>query len=339
MKRNTGSGFMAGFCLLAALLAACAFFCGCKKGGLKELSEPGQIAQKIPAAWEAGAEVPDPEKQAILQYLENIAELERSGIFTQGMGMRESVLLERLGDFAGAVAAAYKELSWAYGMGIIQLKDLEQGLGNALALDGEPSKAAKGFLAFVHEQWAEAGAALKPLFTNAEPDSFAQWTILSCCLEQDRGDRQSAASYRAIRARYEKFPEYWYRGARAFSGDIAAEYAERCIGLAPAGPFAEECRAIMASHNGLKAKDFSSLRSRLEIENMITESVNQSDPQLLGPLMPLISLPENSYTVYAVGALRALAAVPKFRDYFQNLASNSSGRLAERLNYICRVGS
>jgi hypothetical protein len=142
--------------------------------------------------------------------------------------------------------------------------------------------------------------------------------------------------YGAIRARYAKFPEYWYRGARAFQGLPAAEYAEQCINLAPSGAFAGECRIILAAAAGLQPEHSVSLRSKSEIEESVSLSLNRGNPEALAALMPLLSLPENPYTVYAVGALRALAALPKFRDYFSGLAETSSGRLAERLAYICR---
>jgi hypothetical protein len=217
---------------------------------------------------------------------------------------------------------------------------LEQGLGNVIAQqDGNAAanRAAQGILAFTRGRWGEAGTLLRTLFDDGdEPDSFGRWMILACALETDRGDKQAGAAYRAIRARYAQFPEYWYRGARAFSGAIAAEYAERCVALASSGPFAAECRDILASFAGLKPGDGALLKSKSEIEDVISRSVSLGDPELLSPLMPLISLPENPYTVYALGALRALASVPQFRNYFSALAAGSTGRLAERLAYICR---
>jgi hypothetical protein len=213
---------------------------------------------------------------------------------------------------------------------------------NVLTLEGTTGEeravsAAKGILAFTRGHWAEAEEIFLSLFgDDEEPDSFARWMILTCGLEQNRDDRKAAAAYSAIRARCGNFPEYWYRGARFFTGTKAAEYAEQCISLVPAGPYAGECRAILAAAAGLKPEDGAALKSKNEIETLVSRSVSQENPQLLEELMPLIALPENPYTVYAVGALRALAALPRYRDYFSDLASHSDGRLAERLAYICR---
>jgi len=197
--------------------------------------------------------------------------------------------------------------------------------------------AAKAVLAFSREQWAKASAALAPLFDEQdEPDGFGRWMILVCALENNREDRRAAAAYKAIRARYVQQPEYWYRGARAFSGAVAAEYAENCINLSPYGPFADECRRILASFAGLKSEDGASLRTKTEIEEIITRSVNTGNPQILDTLFPLIGLADNPYTVYAVGALKTLSSVPKYREFFNGRAASSKGRLAERLSYICR---
>jgi hypothetical protein len=169
-----------------------------------------------------------------------------------------------------------------------------------------------------------------------EPDDYVSWLLLSCALEENPADKKAASAYRAIRARYVQFPEYWYRGARVFSGSIASEYAERCINIAPDGPFALECRSILASSAGLKAEDGASIRSKLEIENCITRAIRLGNPELLEPLIPLITLPENPYTLYAIGALKSLAVVPLYREYFDTLAAGSKGRLADRLVYLCR---
>ena len=277
----------------------------------------------------------------LLQTLDELAELERAGSWFQGIALTESSIRENAGDFAGAVAAAYKELSWAYGRGLIKKEELEHGLLNVLTLTTEETvvTAANSILAFINERWEEAAAGLLPLFgklESEEPDGFGRWMILVCALEKNNDDRFAAAAYRSIRARYSQFPEYWYRGARAFSGIIAAEFAENCINSAVQGPFADECRSILASYTGLRIEDSSSIKTKIEIDSIISQSVNSGSPELLDTLFPLINLPDNPYTVYAVGALRALNGVPGFRDYFFNQAAVSRGRLAERLSYICR---
>jgi hypothetical protein len=312
-------------------------FCACGGGGNPAPSQTAEIAGNT-APLTASAHTVEEIARA-QRSLDELAELERSGSYFQGLALAESGLRETIGDYAGAVAAAYKELAWAYGQGNIQKADLEQGLLNVLGLNNGDvvTQAASAIIAFTQGQWADAQAALRPLFIEQEePDGFGRWMLLVCQLEKNREDRQAAAAYRAIRARYTQYPEYWYRGARAFSGAVAADYAERCIGAAPQGPFAGECRAMLAAFSGLKKEDGPSLKTKFEIDDTVTRSINQGDPGILNVLIPLISLPDNPYTIYAVSALRALASVQKYRDFFNEKTAVSNGRLAERLAYICR---
>ncbi|MDR2542655.1 MAG: hypothetical protein LBC80_04300 [Treponema sp.] len=277
--------------------------------------------------------------RSFLQTLDELAELERAGSWIQGMAFTESGIRENAGDYAGAVIAAYKELSWAYGMGLIQKQEIEQGLLNIIAAKNEDETLAvtTALLAFLNGRWDDAAAGLAPFIDiDDEPDGFGRWLLLVCVLEKDKDDRHTGAAYRSIRARYAQFPEYWYRGARAFSGIIAAEFAENGINSSPVGPFADECRKILASFIGLNVEDAPSIRTKREIEAVVSLSVNSGNPQILDVLLPLISLPDNAYTVYAVGALRALASISGFRDYYARRAEASSGRLAERLSFLGR---
>ena len=165
--------------------------------------------------------------------------------------------------------------------------------------------------------------------------------LLVCAMEQGDLSREIRGEYSAIRARYAAFPEYWYRGARCFRipGTVvsaAGAYAERCINLAGNGPYAPECRAILAETAGLGGKDSGAIKTQAEIELLVETALRNSRPELLAGLLPLVELPDNPYTIYASGALRALAADEKFRAWFSSQAANAKGRLAERLLYISR---
>ena len=279
--------------------------------------------------------------------LERIAELERAGGFFPGLGLVESGLREKDGDFTGAALAAYKELAWAYGYGSAGRGQVEEGLQNALALlqnvypslDDSPFDALRGCMAFAREDWTQAEKLLAGISSSdAEPDSFLRWILLVCALEREDSPPQLRSAYSAIRGRYALFPEYWYRGARAFSKgneNVAVSFAEQCINISPQGPFSDECRGILSSYLGL-ASNGSDIRTRAEIENIIRVSVSMNNPGLLEELFPLMALPENPCTIYALGALKALAAVPEFRLFFVEEARKSPGRLGDRLNYLAR---
>ena len=356
--------------LLAALCSGCKALNSAGTEASHVLKQAGAGSMEAAPSFDAGAQ------------LERIAEIERAGAFFPGLALLESELRENAGDYSGAAIAAYKELSWAYGYGNAAGNQIEEGLGKALNLfEAQYTGAARssgitagidagiaagitagitavrGCMAFAREDWALAEELLSLIpCSDDEPDSFLRWMLLAAGFEREgkgAGEKARAerSAYGAIRARYLNFPEYWYRGARAFSerpywseaGSIAASYAEQCINTSPSGPFAAECRKILASHAGLGSAGMDArpgqnagILTKAEIENIIRSAVSMNNPAVLEDLFPLMTLPENPYTLYALGALKTLSSVPVFRSFFDNEAQKSGGRLGERLNYISR---
>jgi len=302
----------------------------------------------------------DGQAKGLTVSMDQIAEIERAGAFFPGLALVESEFREKAGDYSGAAVAVYKELSWAFSCGNAGMKQVEEGLQNAFDLYNNflPELGQRrdsgviallGCMAFAREDWKEARELLeKILKADEEPDSFLRWMLLVCALEQEVPEEAASkrSAYSSIRARYARFPEYWYRGARAFSaaedageGSIAVIYAEQCINSNPQGPFAPQCRRVLSENLGLLSdgKDtYSNIRTKAEIENTIRTSVSMNNPGILEELFPLISLPENPYTLYAMGALKVLSSVPEFRTFFIEEAGKSPGRLGDRLSYISR---
>jgi hypothetical protein len=294
------------------------------------------VSQAVPQTYTESAD--------FIQSMERITEIERSGSYFQGLALFESSLREEAGDYCGAVIAAYKELCWIHSYGEAPSVELLEGIKRIFsgeAVKDSPAgvlvnNTALAVMAFIDESWVEAAQLLKetvPQFD--ELDSFYQWMILVCSLESGSGDHVTRSAYGAIRARYNKFPEYWYRGARTFNNELSPIYAEHCINLSIDGPFAMECRNILAHSNGLEGFG-EAMRTQAEIEHYVNKSVSEANPEILAYLFPLLNLPDNKYTHYALGAMQSLAAVPAFKNYFLLQASQHSGRIAERLTYIGR---
>ena len=327
----------------AVFVILCAACTGSENtGGISHVKEIAPAA----AVFAETAAPADTAVSGIAESLEQIAELERAGGFFPGLGLAESELRERAGDYAGALVAAYKEISWAYGCGTASMSHVQDWLQSALALfenisslsDPQRSawtRAANGCIAFVRGDWEKAEELLAGILSpSEEPDSFLRWMLLVCALEQDKSADESRAArsaYGAIRARYALFPEYWYRGAR----NIGAAYAEQCINTSPHGPFAGDSRSILAGHFGI-SPDGKDIRTKSEIEDILRTAASVNNPKILEELFPLMALPDNPYTVYALGAMQALASIPEFRMFFTQEALKSTGRLGERLNYISR---
>jgi len=155
-----------------------------------------------------------------------------------------------------------------------------------------------------------------------------------CLLEEGKADGSTREDYLAIRARYQNNPLYWLVAARTSSGEAVMDAAERCVSLAPRGPYAPEGRRLMARSCGLSERDGQALRTRMELESLIQKALAERNPALLSDLFPLLALPDNPYTLYTLGALKALAEDPLYKAYFAEKAGKSSGRLAERLRYL-----
>jgi hypothetical protein len=285
--------------------------------------------------------------------LEELAEQERSSGFAPGLGLAESSLREKAGDYAGATMAAFKELSYAYAVGAASAETVRERLaatGAAFAGRTDPGAAAAVRAVacasdFFAGKWKAAGAELQALFpgeAEREADSFPRWMMLVCALESGGGDRNLRSAYGAVRARYALFPAYWHRAARAAEragseGTTAvAEAAERCVSLSPAGPYADEARGLIAESIGLKKSDGKSIRSRMEIEAAARIAGAERNPQVLDSIIPVLSLPDNPYTLYALGVLRGLAEDETIRKWLSARADAEVGRTRERLRYASR---
>ena len=214
MKKNIGLLKLAG----AALLGCFCLACGgeTSRHGEGALQLPGVVALQPPGEGPGQAAATISQASAAfsretLGELERLAELERGGSFSPGMGFYESGLKEEAGDFAWAVFSVYKELSWAYSYGSLTKVQLEEGLINALAALNDPlalddmqagaapevdragaALALRGCMAFFLEDWEEAGwllSAFSGSYDHDEPDSFLSWMLLTTALEQEpQGD-------------------------------------------------------------------------------------------------------------------------------------------------------
>jgi hypothetical protein len=328
---------------LPFLLACFISSCSTRDAGVSSHPSGGPQAEFSQEETAPGTE--DGDNLSTEESLEKFTEIERTGAWFPGLGLAESGLREKQGDFRGAVIAAYKDLAYHYGYGNADKARIEEALRRVVsALEDPPAgkgssagaKAGKGILAFIDGQWEEGLRIFKGLSTKKdESDSFLNWMILACSLEINPADSASRSVYGAIRARYDRFPEYWYRGARAFDGEIAASYAERCIDLNPEGPYSRECREILAKNMGLTDSK-NSIRTKGEVEKAVKLAVSSDDPAPLEEILPLMDLPDNEYTLYALGALKVISVVPGFREYFEEKKAASRGRLADRLAYIIR---
>lgn len=272
------------------------------------------------------------------QAIEQLAETERNQGFSPGMGLAESSLYEQSGDLAGAVFAAFKEVFFAYQYGYLKASDVEERL-NAVGEKFPEHQAVSSSLAacraLLLRNETQALEALS--FINLESyefDSFPRWIERVLVLDTGKGGQRVWEEFLAIRSRYRNYPLYWILIARRTQGSQRLDAAERSVSLAPQGPFAAEGRSIMAMEVGLTKRDAPALRTKLEIEQLITGAAQEGKGEIVQDLFPLLALPDNPYTLYALGACRGLASQVIFANFFEKEEKKAAGRLAERFRYI-----
>uniref|UniRef100_A0A7C3E8H5 Uncharacterized protein n=1 Tax=Gracilinema caldarium TaxID=215591 RepID=A0A7C3E8H5_9SPIR len=270
--------------------------------------------------------------------LDQLAEEERSRGFSPGMGLAESSLYEKSGDLAGAVFSAFKELFFAYQYGYIKssvleerLKAVEKNVPNNPSV-GHALTACRALISGNGSRGLDALAKIN--LDYYELDSFPRWIERVFLLASDRGNEKILDEFLATRSRYNNYPFYWLLIARRSRGNAQLDAAERCVSLAPEGPYAEEGRILMALGVGLARKDAPALRTRMEIEALITAAAQTGNSESLKDLLPLLALPDNPYTLYALGACRGVASDTAFGAFFERETKKASGRLAERLRYV-----
>lgn len=286
------------------------------------------------------------------QALQNLAEEERLGGFKPGMGLAESSIREQTGDLAGAVFAAFKDLFFAYQYGYLSKSQVDERLAEVGKQFPEQKAvhAALGACRALISGDAEEGLAQLGMIDFASPaasyglDDFPRWMERVFILSINNSDNGRIGSseernkiwdeYLATRSRYINYPLYWLVLSRNSRGAQQMDGAERCVSLAPKGPYADAGRALLAQLTGLSNKDNAAIKTRLEIESIIETAVASGSGEELNKLLPLLALPDNPYTLFALGACRGLATQENFARYFQDEMKKSSGRLHERLRYI-----
>jgi len=142
------------------------------------------------------------------------------------------------------------------------------------------------------------------------------------------------SSYAEIQARFAAFPDYWYFSMLHESDPgLALDAAERCIRLAPKGPRAVEARRMIAASYKLEQKDAENVLVEQEIESIASSAIRGGNLELLRELFPVLALPDNPSTLYALGIIKGLCDDAPVRVWVKAEAEKADRRLAERLRY------
>lgn len=305
----------------------------------------GETGASVAAAGRDGPQSAPLDDETATRLLE-AAELERRDGYAPGSGLAESAALEGAGDCAGAVLAAYKDILYAKGAGLLAdggvdacLRDIRAASARAYGPGDERTAAVDGALgaveAFESGEWIRARDAFAAMARgDGEYDSMAAWLRVSAALESGCPDGEDLSRYSAMQSRYCAFAVYWLRAAR-FGGSptLKRDAAERCALLAPEGPYAAEARSIIARSYELPEGSGGAMLLPKEADAILLSASSTGAFEILERLFPLLSLSDNPATFHALDGLKRLARDGRARAWVLAKADSSEGRLAERLRY------
>jgi tetratricopeptide (TPR) repeat protein len=280
--------------------------------------------------------------------LEVFDEYQARFLYETGIGLRESLLYEKLGKIEESIVAAFKELEYQRYAGSVtdavlldNLQKLDRKLDDR---QWNPEVKGKGLVRalerYVRGQWGQAAAELdKPGPIVELP--FGRYLLLSARLEAALATEADFQSYQLLEPYLKSLPAYYFhlwRGMRRGPGSYAPAAArpvlEKCILLAPKTSFALESRRELGRLIGLSPAEGEKLLLAPELEAIGRQVAAGGDLDRLEPVLELLTTPDNEYQLSAVLLLKRLKGRDQVRGFLAGRARNVTGRLKERLSFV-----
>jgi tetratricopeptide (TPR) repeat protein len=268
--------------------------------------------------------------------------------YEPGSGLMQSSAFESLGDFDSAVFAAFKEVEYGRAFGVVSASDVKKNLAalekklddKSFNPEGKGKAALEIVTAFAREDWATVVSSFAKLRV-IDPDPFRVYMRLSALIESKKASPSDVEGYKALLPSFKALPTYYHRVFLGMGG-IASGAAtdnrlaplEMAIDLSPKTELAASWRKELAAAAGIPAADAAKLLTRKEISGTAERAAGSGEMSVLAPLVGMLELKDNNYTLMAAGVLRAFAKDARYRSYFVDKARASSGRLKERLEYV-----
>jgi tetratricopeptide (TPR) repeat protein len=266
-----------------------------------------------------------------------------------GLGIIESVFYEKLGMIDESIISAAKDLEYGRYTGgltgreeFARLSQLnEKIVDNSLNPGQKGTETIKGLISYISEKWDQAGQELMLADLQEKELPFYIFLVKSSRLESGKADEKDFSDYKAIEKYFRSFPDYYYHLYKGMnkaqntpdSGNIR-NAMEACILLAPTTSYAKETRIELGKLLGLKSGDGEKLLLGPELDRFYLRLSEGQSPAILSPVMDLLSLPDNIYTLAAVFMLKKAKQLVSVKEYLEDLRKIAKGSLKERLNTI-----
>lgn len=264
-----------------------------------------------------------------------------------GIGILESQCYEKMGDIDRSVVAAYKELEYAHSYGAVDTREIESNLADLRKRLDDTSWNPKGqgmavldaLLAYGRSD-PRAVALLGEAGKLLPGESFLDYARIGLLLESGNPDSGDIKAYLELERHFKALPSYYarlWRGARrlaALSGLDASMVVEKCIDLAPTGPYAAPSRAELCRLSGIAESYGPRILTDREIGAALADAVGSRNGDALDRLVSLLDTPDNRYAAACQAALREVKSDAFVGGRLQTRLAGANGRLKDRLTYI-----
>jgi len=264
-----------------------------------------------------------------------------------GIGILESQCYEKMGDIDRSVVAAYKELEYARSYGAVDAREMESNLADLRRKLADRSWNPKGQGMDVLDALLAYGrsdprsiALLGEAGKRLPVESFLSYARIGLMLEGGSPDPGDIKTYLELERHFKALPSYYvrlWRGARRLSGLSGLDESmvvEKCIDLAPTGPYAAPSRAELCRLSGIPESYAPRILTDREIGAALADAVASRNGDALDRLVALLDTPDNRYAAACQAALREVKSDAFVGGSLQARLAGASGRLKDRLTYI-----
>jgi tetratricopeptide (TPR) repeat protein len=276
-------------------------------------------------------------EQSFAHAIDLYRERQRRFGYLPGQGLEESVLFERTGRIDEAVLSAFMELEYQRSRSGVQDDKILENLNNLEKNFQNPHvDLLEGLRCYVEGNWQRA-VELFGCFTGSLSHPFGRYLLLASTLERG-APIEDMNLYADLETDFRDFQYYYYhlwRGMRKGSGHYSFATVrvllEKTILLAPGSEAADESRIELGRLIGLSPAEAGHLLLKTELDMLLAQVVHDKNPDPLGAVMHLLSIPDNIYTASALLELQELISLPFITAYLEEQKNKAEGRLKERL--------
>jgi hypothetical protein len=269
--------------------------------------------------------------------------------YESGFGAMESYCYETLGLINESIVSAAKDLEYLKFYGKISKEEvlsrltlLEEKIeDSSWNPSGEGRQVLSGLKAHAWERWQESSRIFSSVTLDHPELPYFRYLVLSSILEQGSIKNTDFKEFIQLEKYFSSLPGYYYhlwhgmkKRKSSYSIGTAKDVLEKCILLAPHTAYAKETREELGHLLGLSSEEGSYLLLGPELDALYESLSAGSGPEILGPVLELLSIKDNVYSMAALLMLKGAQQIPAVEDYLKKEYTFARGRLKEKLAVV-----